>query len=301
MFKISSNLASRRSACIFKYVNKLSSINASVRSFSDATDTPDDTKKSIFVRSKEMFKKYWWPCSIAYGSFYLGSLGTIYTLLDNQVLQLASLGLDHQVAIKSMTDLCEKLTGNTSLGTYLDANPKQGTLAVSLVANEMFEIPRIMAILYIVPKIMNRTKTSNSADHFTDLALRENVVQLKSGMMFEVINKNTDKKAMSPRLTDECVVTYEGWLTNGEKFDGGTASFAPNQVIKGWTEAMQYMVEGDKWKLHVPPSLAYGFWGAPPRIGSNKTLIFDIEINKVKRGGKSAAEARMLLDGAIKK
>jgi len=220
--------------------------------------------------------------------------------LDNKVLDTASFGLDHQVAIKGMTDLCEKMTGNTSLGAYLDANPRMGTVAVSLVANELFEIPRIMAILYIVPKIMNRTKKPAAADHFAALALRGDIVELNSGMMIEKLRTSTNKHALSPRLTDECVVSYEGWLTNGEKFDGGTTSFAPNQVIKGWTEAMQYMVEGDKWKLHVPPALAYGLFGAPPRIGPNSALIFDIEINKVKRGGKSAAEARLLFDNAKK-
>jgi FKBP-type peptidyl-prolyl cis-trans isomerase FklB len=58
--------------------------------------------------------------------------------------------------------------------------------------------------------------------------------------------------------TDTCEVTYSGTLRDGTPFDAGTTSFAPNQVIKGWTEAMQLMAEGDKWRLHIPYDLAYG-------------------------------------------
>ena len=58
--------------------------------------------------------------------------------------------------------------------------------------------------------------------------------------------------------TDTCEVTYSGTLRDGTPFDAGTTSFAPNQVIRGWTEAMQLMSEGDKWRLHIPYPLAYG-------------------------------------------
>merc|ERR1712000_595068 len=88
--------------------------------------------------------------------------------------------------------------------------------------------------------------------------------------------------------------TYLGTFKDGSKFDGGTTSFAPNQVIKGWTEAMQYMVEGDKWKLHIPYDLAYGERGSPPRIPGYSVLVFEIEIHKVKSGGKSADEAHSM-------
>ena len=64
------------------------------------------------------------------------------------------------------------------------------------------------------------------------------------------------------------------------------------QVIKGWTEAMQLMVEGDKWKLHIPFALAYGESGSPPKIPGYSTLVFDIELLKVNTGGKSKKIAR---------
>merc|ERR1712151_1307993 len=62
---------------------------------------------------------------------------------------------------------------------------------------------------------------------------------------------------------------------------GSTTSFAPNQVIKGWTEAMQLMVEGDKWEMYIPSDLAYGDRGSPPKIPGGSALIFRMEIIKI--------------------
>ena len=88
-------------------------------------------------------------------------------------------------------------------------------------------------------------------------------------------------------------------MKDGTPFDSGTTSFAPNQVIKGWTEAMQLMAEGDKWKLHIPYNLAYGERGSPPKIPPYSTLVFEIEIHKVKSGGKPATTARANFKAAI--
>lgn len=63
---------------------------------------------------------------------------------------------------------------------------------------------------------------------------------------------------------------------------GQPTTFAPNQVIKGWTEAMQLMVEGDKWEMYIPSDLAYGDRGMPPRIPGGDALIFTMEIVKIK-------------------
>jgi len=63
---------------------------------------------------------------------------------------------------------------------------------------------------------------------------------------------------------------------------GKPTTFAPNQVIKGWTEAMQMMVEGDKWEMYIPSDLAYGDRGRPPQIPGGDALIFTMEIIKIK-------------------
>eukprot|EP00951_Prasinocladus_malaysianus_P038065 scaffold414438_cov43-Prasinocladus_malaysianus.AAC.1 len=67
----------------------------------------------------------------------------------------------------------------------------------------------------------------------------------------------------------------------GDRCRGSPTTFAPNQVIKGWTEAMQLMVEGDKWELYIPSDLAYGDGGSPPKIPGGATLVFTIEIIKI--------------------
>ena len=139
--------------------------------------------------------------------------------------------------------------------------------------------------------------------YLDEQAQREGVFKLKSGMLVEFIKSATDESAKSPLQYDSCEVTYSGTLKDGTKFDSGTTSFSPGQVIKGWTEAMQLMVEGDKWKLFIPYNLAYGEGGSPPKIGPYAPLVFDIEIHKVKSsGGKTFAEARKAfadaLDGA---
>ncbi len=129
-----------------------------------------------------------------------------------------------------------------------------------------------------------------------EVAEREGIIKLKSGMLVEILTTSTNPDAKSPNVGDQCEVTYRGTFRDGKQFDAGTTSFAPNQVIKGWTEAMQYMAEGDKWTLYIPYNLAYGERGSPPRIPGYSPLVFDIEIHKVKRGGKSVAEARALFE-----
>merc|ERR1711862_1013027 len=66
--------------------------------------------------------------------------------------------------------------------------------------------------------------------------------------------------------------------------------FAPNQVIKGWTEAMQLMVEGDKWEMYIPSELGYGDSGSPPKIGGGDVLVFTMEILKIN--GKKVPASR---------
>ena len=129
-------------------------------------------------------------------------------------------------------------------------------------------------------------------------AKEDGVIKLKSGMLVEIIKSSEDQKAKSPKESDTCEVTYAGTLKDGSPFDSGTTSFAPNQVIKGWTEAMQLMAEGDKWRLHIPYNLAYGERGSPPKIPPFAPLVFEIEIHKVKKGGKPASEARKMFEEA---
>ena len=110
-------------------------------------------------------------------------------------------------------------------------------------------------------------------------AKNPNVVMLPSGLQYEVLEPGTGATAdMHSRVT----VHYEGRLTNGKVFDssyqrGQTATFGVTQVIKGWTEALQLMPQGSKWRLFIPSDLGYGERGAGS-IPPNSVLIFDVEL-----------------------
>lgn len=104
-----------------------------------------------------------------------------------------------------------------------------------------------------------------------------------SGLQYEVLRTGSGKK---PNRTDQVRVHYHGYLPGGEVFDssvnrGETIVFALDKVIPGWTEGVQLMSEGAKYRFKIPSQLAYGQRGAPPKIGPNQTLLFEIELFEV--------------------
>ena len=106
---------------------------------------------------------------------------------------------------------------------------------------------------------------------------KEGVIELPSGLQYKVLKKGTGTHHPGPGTSCSC--HYAGRLIDGTEFDssysrGEPTTFAPNQVIKGWTEAMQLMVEGDKWEMYIPSELAYGDRGSPPKIPGGAMLIF---------------------------
>jgi FKBP-type peptidyl-prolyl cis-trans isomerase FklB len=111
---------------------------------------------------------------------------------------------------------------------------------------------------------------------------RDEVTTTESGLQYEVISSGEDG-AVSPDANDKVKVHYHGTLVDGTVFDssvdrGQPIEFAVGGVIKGWTEALQLMKKGDKWKLYIPSDLAYGERGAGPKIGPNSALIFEVEL-----------------------
>ena len=131
------------------------------------------------------------------------------------------------------------------------------------------------------------------------------VHKLPSGLLFKVLRKGDVENGKSPNVGDQCSVHYTGTLYDGTKFDssrdrGRPSDFAPNQVIKGWTEALQLMREGDHWEVYIPSELAYGSRGRP-KIPADAPLQFEMELMSVNAGGKSSKAASDKLKDAIGK
>ncbi len=109
-----------------------------------------------------------------------------------------------------------------------------------------------------------------------------------SGLQYKVIKEGEGKK---PLATDTVKVHYKGTLVDGTEFDSSykrnePATFKANQVIPGWTEALQLMTPGSKYILYLPPELAYGDRGAPPAIEPGSLLIFEVELVDIVKGNK---------------
>ncbi len=106
-----------------------------------------------------------------------------------------------------------------------------------------------------------------------------------SGLQYEVL---TEGKGDHPKATDKVTVNYKGSLLDGTVFDssydrGQPVSFPLANVIPGWTEGVQLMTPGSKYKFYLPSTLAYGERGAPPKIGPNSTLVFEVELISVDK------------------
>ena len=115
-------------------------------------------------------------------------------------------------------------------------------------------------------------------------AKKEGIVTLPSGLQYQVLQEGNSK---SPKATDQVKCHYEGTLINGKVFDssyrrGEPATFPLNGVIAGWTEGLQLMKEGAKYRFFIPFNLAYGTRGAGQDIPPYATLIFDVELIEVK-------------------
>jgi FKBP-type peptidyl-prolyl cis-trans isomerase FklB len=113
---------------------------------------------------------------------------------------------------------------------------------------------------------------------------QDGVVELASGLQYQILTSGSGK---SPSITNRVKCHYTGMLLDGTVFDssvqrGEPAEFGVNQVIAGWTEALQLMKEGDKWRLFIPSDMAYGARGAGNSIPPHATLIFDVELIEVK-------------------
>ncbi len=128
-------------------------------------------------------------------------------------------------------------------------------------------------------------KGAKAEKFFKENSKKAGVVTLPSGLQYQIVKAGTGAK---PTINDKVTVHYHGTLLDGKVFDssvetGQPASFPVGGVITGWTEGLQLMPVGSKWKLFIPSNLAYGERGAGNMIGPNEPLIFEVELISIDK------------------
>lgn len=146
----------------------------------------------------------------------------------------------------------------------------------------------IVAAAFIVhqtnPKLMAESALEKGEKYLKQNATKDGVKTTATGLQYKVLK---DGEGKSPKATDTVLVHYRGTLLDGTEFDSSykrnqPIEFPLNRVIPGWTEGVQLMKEGAKFQFVIPSKLAYGSRGAGGDIGPDETLIFEVELLKVK-------------------
>ena len=195
-----------------------------------------------------------------------------YAVGRNIAMNFKQQGLefDTEQLLKGMRDA---LTGQASLLTDAELEQTLGALQEELQAKQKERTAALGA-----------KNAKEGEAYLAANAAKEGVVTLPSGLQYKVLAAGTGKK---PTATDTVVVHYRGTLLDGTEFDSSykrnqPAKFKVNQVIPGWTEALQLMPVGSKWQLVIPAKLAYGERGAGAAIPPNATLIFEVELQGIE-------------------
>jgi FKBP-type peptidyl-prolyl cis-trans isomerase FklB len=212
------------------------------------------------------------------------------TLKDTKDKVSYSIGLDIGGSLKK-----NKLDINTD---SLTAGLKDGLSGAKPLMNDE-EVRQVMAqFSKDMQEKTNAARQEAAQKNITEgqkfLAENKNKPDVKttaSGLQYKMIKEGS---GVPPKATDSVVVNYRGTLIDGTEFDssykrGEPATFPVNQVIKGWTEALQLMKPGSKYELFIPADLAYGARGAGADIGPNATLKFEVELLSVKSAAAPSA------------
>lgn len=159
-----------------------------------------------------------------------------------------------------------------------------GSLALAIVAGATAFLAPASVAEDDAPELeetsMVQTPEQRGRDYMAKNAEREGVVTTESGLQYEVLKSGDGE---TPGRRDQVSVHYRGSFIDGRVFDSSIerrqpAQFRVNGVIPGWTEALLLMHVGDRWRLVIPPELAYGEAGAADIIGPNETLVFEVEL-----------------------
>jgi FKBP-type peptidyl-prolyl cis-trans isomerase FkpA len=165
--------------------------------------------------------------------------------------------------------------------------------------------PKIQEVFKARMEKVAKKQVEDGQKYLENFLKNSKAKKTESGLAYEIITEGTGKM---PKSTDEVEVHYHGTLIDGTVFDSSVdrkqkISFPLDRVIKGWTEGLQLIKEGGKVKLVIPPDLAYGEAGAPPKIPGGATLVFEVELFRIidKAAEAKAAEAAQKAAPAPKK
>ena len=186
------------------------------------------------------------------------------------------INLDKEMVLKGIEDV---FAGNTAL------NEDETRAALEALDQRVAETMQAQAA-----EKSAATKKAGE-DYRAEFEKTEGVQKTDSGLLYQVM---TAAEGESPKDTDTVQVHYKGTLTDGTQFDssydrGEPATFPLNRVIPGWTEGVQLMQVGSKYKFVIPPELAYGEQDTPT-IPANSTLVFEVELLKIDNAEETAAQ-----------
>lgn len=158
----------------------------------------------------------------------------------------------------------------------------------------LFSLGLLFIVLQFISNVSAAGTNEEGLKFLEENKVKSGVITLPSGLQYKVLTKGTG--AYHPAVSTPCLCHYSGTLIDGTKFDssydrGDPTTFAPNQVIAGWTEAMQLMTQGDKWELYIPSELGYGDRGSPPKIPGGSVLVFTMEIIEIQGDEKDLVPA----------
>ena len=203
-----------------------------------------------------------------------------------------SMGLDVGTYFKGMGD--DILLDNLLKGindAFAGANPQMTKEEIAAVQKEFAE--KMQARQAEKMKTMLAKNKKAGQEYLDTNKKKKGVTVTKSGLQYEVVKKGDGPL---PKATDTVKVDYIGTLADGTEFDnsikrGEPAVFGVGQVIPGWSEALQLMNVGSKFRIVIPADLAYGDNGAPPVIEPGSVLVFEVDLRSIEKAEKAAQPA----------
>lgn len=199
----------------------------------------------------------------------------------DKVSYALGLGIGRQLSQMGATDLNIDDFAQAIKDVLAGDQPKVADQEAQQIVQEFFQAQEAKQRTAAAEK--GKAARQAGEEYLAANAKKEGVVTLPSGLQYMVLNEGTGKK---PKATDKVKCHYEGMLIDGTMFDssiqrGEPAVFPLNQVIAGWTEGLQLMTEGSKYRFFIPYSLGYGEHGAGTSIPPFSALIFDVELIEV--------------------